>query len=1489
MKKCFTLALAALITATSALAIGPTKRVEPLSKQSDVMEVARSMKEKKASMPQAKTKQTNATKLSRTRAFRPVVNQDPFGLQRAQASSTIFGTVVYSESDDMATGVYEMPVSGACSFSPVALNSEISPIGGGCLVENTYVSINYFSFWGMYFVYIDTFDADSWELIHEESSYDITMVANDLTYDATTGNIYGCFLNSDASAFELGVLDLDTYTRSTIGTCEDPYMGLAAAPNGTLYGITAAGMLHSIDKTTGTPTVIGNVGIDAAYASSATCDPVSGALYYSVNPTDGTAWLYSVDTTTGAGTAIYQFTNNEEVVGLYIPAPAAVDKAPDAVTGLAATFENGSLSGTVSFVAPSALFDGSAPAAGETLTYSILFNGTQVATGTCSYAEAVTAPITVDASGNYKVVVTVANAEGTSPKAKTELFIGYDELKPVTNVVLSWADGTATVTWDACAGTINGGYYDAAAVLYKVTRADGTVAAEGISGTSFSEALAVPSVVTSYSYSVIAYTANATSAATESNAIVLGNLSLPYYEPFDDADAAGTFTIIDANQDGKIWTWTSGAMQMTYNSSLEMDDWIITGAVDMVAGKMYTISFAYYCRGSYFPERVAAYVGTAATVEGMTTQIMAPTTVTNTDAETFSYDFTCPADGKYYFGIHGCSDADEFGLYIDDIRIGAPLDGASPVAVSDLTVTPDAAGALNATVAFTAPTKAINGSDLTAITKIEVARGADLVKTFDAPAVGSALSFVDNVPESGDYTYTVTAYTAEGAGQSATATAFIGVNVPGPVTNVVGVETTPGTVVITWDAPVVDQDGNEFNPANATYTVVGVINGEQSILAEGLTECTYTHVACEADAEQQFVYYGIFAQSVSGLSTSAVSNLVPVGKPYELPYVESFTDGGLSYILGTQTIAGYGQWYIATDESFTDITSYDGDNGFAYMKGSYLDDEAVLFTGKINITGNAPVLSLQCNHFSAENINDLYILVNGQSVYDEPQTGDEGWTKISVPMAAYVGQTVQVTIGGRVNSHIYTIIDNIAIEEPLDYNLQALNLIAPAKVAANTECTISAKINNDGAQSIEGYTVNLLIDGKVADTKTANAVIAPNEKQEVEFTKAFTPAEAGLHTVAIQVVCAKDEYDGDDTTKDATINVTVPNYPTVTITGELENGAAKISWNAPVLSGDGQTAVLTEDFESADAESFIMDSYPDWTFYNGNTAETYGISGASFPNAGEGFGWILFDGESAGLSTWAGYNSDRAMVAIAHSSGANDAWMISPALSGDAQTITFFAKCITTSYGPETYEVLYSTTGTAQADFTAIELDGSATRSLASTEWTQISVDLPAGAKYFAIRSTSYDMFAFFVDDVVYTGGAPDYSYLTLKGYNVYRDGQLITAEPITATEYLDTEAEEGLHTYAVTAVYAEGESALSNEVEINLSGVADLLAADVTIQVVGRTIVVNAPEAINVAINGADGRVLMARNGKKNYSVAVAPGVYMVKAGARIAKVVVK
>jgi len=72
----------------------------------------------------------------------------------------------------------------------------------------------------------------------------------------------------------------------------------------------------------------------------------------------------------------------------------------------------------------------------------------------------------------------------------------------------------------------------------------------------------------------------------------------------------------------------------------------------------------------------------------------------------------------------------------------------------------------------------------------------------------------------------------------------------------------------------------------------------------------------------------------------------------------------------------------------------------------------------------------------------------------------------------------------------------------------------------------------------------------------------------------------------------------------------------------------------------------------------------------------------------------------------------------------------------------------------------------------------------------------------------------------VSTYNSPEKSMLitdsaTLPGYNIYRNGIKVNAEPIGQLEFADSVPENGNYTYYVTAIYQEGESTPSNVVEV--------------------------------------------------------------------------
>ena len=217
------------------------------------------------------------------------------------------------------------------------------------------------------------------------------------------------------------------------------------------------------------------------------------------------------------------------------------------------------------------------------------------------------------------------------------------------------------------------------------------------------------------------------------------------------------------------------------------------------------------------------------------------------------------------------------------------------------------------------------------------------------------------------------------------------------------------------------------------------------------------------------------------------------------------------------------------------------------------------------------------------------------------------------------------------------------------------------------------------------------------------------------------------------------------------------------------------------------------------------------------------------------------------------------------SAGATDSWLISPELDGSEQEISFFVNEITAQYGNETYEVLYSTTDKDPASFTKVA-EGEVT----AVEWTEVKVELPEGAKYFAIRCTSNDIFGFRVDDVTFTAAASSKTLArakaaakVVKGFNVYRDGEKVAfVEGAENTSYTDMVDTDGTHVYNVTIVL-EGdiESPLSNTVSV-VTGIKEM------------TVSASFGDA-DVTVYGTNGALITRGKGALN---TLKPGVYVVR-----------
>lgn len=256
-----------------------------------------------------------------------------------------------------------------------------------------------------------------------------------------------------------------------------------------------------------------------------------------------------------------------------------------------------------------------------------------------------------------------------------------------------------------------------------------------------------------------------------------------------------------------------------------------------------------------------------------------------------------------------------------------------------------------------------------------------------------------------------------------------------------------------------------------------------------------------------------------------------------------------------------------------------------------------------------------------------------------------------------------------------------------------------------------------------------------------------------------------------------------------------------------------------------------------------------WTVFDGDGENTYNIFRELYnPYQTRPIGFQLFNRVEAQVPDmyWLDaepHSGDSFMMAPSAQSALNDNWLISPELSGNAQTVTFWAKSFSLAW-PETMKVYYSTAGNSVDELTAeAEISGLPESGELPEEWTEYSFTLPEGARHFAINHDAYDTVALMVDDFTFEGKPAIPVGLAVTGYHLFCNGQQITDEPLDALTYTHnpvadiTEPGEYTFEYAVVPVYnIGGAGAVSNraEVTVSVSGIteiaADTLGADAVV-----------------------------------------------------------
>ena len=877
----------------------------------------------------------------------------------------------------------------------------------------------------------------------------------------------------------------------------------------------------------------------------------------------------------------------------------------------------------------------------------------------------------------------------------------------------------------------------------------------------------------SYTYQVIAYNDKGKGLTSDAVDAYISNIAeVPYVVDFSTRDAFESCQVIDANGDNYTWKWEDAAHNAYYehNDNFAGDDYLVSQPIHLERGKHYVVTANLNAFDEEQPERFEVVLGRKAEAGSLTMKLIQPTEITSRFAADYS------AKGMYFLVAHSLS-------------VTKGVEPTAPAAVENLTATAGAQAALEVNIAFTAPTKTANGEELSDNMNVEIYRDNILVKTLENVAPGSNQTWKDeNVGNGKTYTYQLVPTNADGSGEkSEKVEVYVGYDVPTYVENVAAKDQF-SNIHFSWNAVgTTGPNGGYVDPAQVTYKAwtigyedfMGIqIPVFDQLLGEVTAANNMDATFNTLEGEQGYKPFAIQPTNITGAGQETYASVL-VGKPYELPFVESFTDNSLHYF-----------WEAENAALLTSDDASDGDASAVeilakQMGGVYFE------SGKINIKDIVnPTLLFDAKGNGVRALT-VYVAKDGGD-YELLETAQLSGTYNTFQMPLTEVQDAEQFIrfkfkgmymtpsevnasGNLVSKGNYVTLDAIRILDLYEHDLE-VSMEAPASIVAGNTAKVKMTIKNNAENAASGFTLKLTAGNKVILDKTYEEDLDgfATLKAEADFaTTVFD--EAGAVTLKAEVIYDND-LNPDNNAQEAIITVQNPVVAAPeNLKAQQDGKTVTLSWTTPTTIFN---STITESFEDGMGEFTTIDADndgDDWIHH--------------INIAGEEGGFTTTSGDGCVYSESYSNNTRTALTP--------DNWLVTPLAKLDG-TFSFWACGQDKQYPAEHFAVFVSTTSaTDPMAFTQVSNEYVATKTM-----TQYSVDLSeyAGQNgYIAIRHFNVtDQFVLVVDDVTYTPGNA-----TPVSYNIYVDAAATGNTVENATEL--KELALGNHVFAVTAVYANG------------------------------------------------------------------------------------
>ncbi len=1006
-------------------------------------------------------------------------------------------------------------------------------------------------------------------------------------------------------------------------------------------------------------------------------------------------------------------------------------------------------------------------------------------------------------------------------------------------------------------------------------------------------------------------------------------VEVPFVHTLGKNTEVTEYILVDADEDTKTWkpgafTGYSVCMKPDANGTVEANnDWLISLPVHLLPGVNYTLSYEEgFALSSGKEDQFAIYYGTTPEVSALTTAVVPAHAVTVRDFTEKKTDFTVPAEGYYYFGLHCTSEKAKSGnLKVCNFAIKESTEDIVPPAAGKLEVTPAPLGELKATVKYTAPTLNANGEALSSLTKVVVTTNWAFKTELTDVVPGGEYTFETTDVYNNPYNrFEAVAYVGDVAGDATLLTdMFFGLDTPLPPTNVKAVMSDDfKTVTVTWD-PVgpVGEKGGYVDTSKLTYYVFDAFGSYYDPALAVTTETSATFDYSDV-VEQDFVAYQVTAGVDEYYSLDASSNILVIGQPEQLPFYESFADARYSQMWVVDP-AGQGQVMQGTvydnelqtnadaDEGVEPeyLNSHDADNGFYFFMPIDKNASYGFYSTKISIKDAAnPVFEFW--YQGKGSVIDATLGVDGgemQAVHsiDLKENPTDDWTLARIDLAPYKSANyIQVGVMMRAihntDENIWSVpFDNMRVIDLKDEAIRVSASKIPDAVAAGEEIPVTLTIENIGTKELTDAQMAVRVDGDDFEP-VATGALAPGK---VFTAKAVIPTSLlSEDKVEVEAVAKANTADSG-ISFDKSVAVKFPAYPMPTDLYGLQNSEERhvaLTWSAPDYTDLTQAKVVNEDFENPEYEPFTYDDFAGFTFVDMDGQVNYSfLKDVNNPYRSMPMAYQLFNPDKAGVP--ASYlpdcptHSGESMLVAWSCEGQNANLLISPELTGAEQTITFWARGFTiANYMNETFSFWISDTDKEVKSFTQFkDFANYDATNLVPEDWTEFSITVPAGTKYFGILHDAYDSYALFLDDFIFETAGVLPADTELIGYNVHVDGK--HHANVQEAAHKHEPEENGTYEYRVTAVYNNGESRatapFSVEYNAKQNGVLEI-SEGVSIECVDHVLTVTAPQGTPLVVADIQGRIL-AKGVTTLTATVPANGLILVTAGNATTKVAVK